>query len=188
MKRAPALIVVSLVALIAAAALLLSEDTDEPTATSAVKTGKAASGTPAQVLEGVVLEGADDKGGRWKVRAETAQADADGAVGVLNDVIFELTRPGSEAGTLVATAKKCAIDSDSSIELSGGAGIKWDQWRAQMQRAVYDMATQLISAEAGVTVTGETLRVSARTLEIDIVSDVATMSGGVKAVFEGKIK
>jgi hypothetical protein len=174
-----AALLVAIIATFALVALLMPEGGDEPTDIAETST---TTPQPAQQLEGVVLEGVDDKGGRWKVRAESAQADELGSVGKLSGIAFSLR---GDTGELKATAKNCAIDAETSIGLSGSVEIEWDQWVALMEEAFYDIKAQSVTAETGVKVTGEVLRVSGRTLEIDIQENVATVGGKVKAVFEG---
>jgi hypothetical protein len=176
-----------LAALAIAAALLIffilrpsSQDGGEE---GTIKSPSAAADSKAQAIEGLRMEGTDSKGQRWFLEADTACADAAGAVGCLQGVRLKLE---TDSGRFEAKAGKCDVFNSKNATLTGGVELLWGKWHAHLDSVNYLREEGRIFSDADVVADGEGVSVRGKGIEVDVGKGTARLTGKVHAVIGGQ--
>lgn len=140
---------------------------------------------PAQIFEGLTIEGGDPQSGLWLVTAETGTAEADGSYGKLSGVNATFT---GQKGEVTARADTCELVGDSGLKLGGDVVIGWNGWTARTQSARYLQKQSRVASDSEVLIDGDALTISGTGLEIDIAGQSARLKSRVHAVIRGVVK
>ena len=138
---------------------------------------------PAQVMEGIRLEGGGINGEKWVLTAASAVSDAAGEVGRLTDVRIEYVGKHGPVRGKAKTAERTSAG--GGFMFSGGVEVGMEEWSARTESAYYDPAKGTITSSAPVEITLKGAVVTGLGFNADINKSRATIFKNTHARIEG---
>lgn len=137
---------------------------------------------PTSVFRGVELVHQEADGDWWRLSAAEGEGWEGVGTGQLRDVRGEIRR-GGQAVTL--DAGRGEVGEFDVIRLSDGVEVRWDGYRAEVERADYGRGQGLVTSDAPVLLEGPGLQVRGRGMEVDVEKQRARVKEDVRAWIRG---
>lgn len=141
---------------------------------------------PAQMLEGVKLDGGEPGRSKWSLSAKRAEADASGEVGTLFDVALSFTAKDGMVEGEAGKAQK--LSAAGSYLFSGGVRVSRDDWSVKTGSVRYDQAAGRLWGDEPVALTAGRIDLNGSAFVADVNESWVRIKGPTHAVIKGAVK
>ena len=120
----------------------------------------------------------------WSLEAASATYSNDAQKAMFEDVqVILFMENGRE---IIVKGRQGQLDTQTNdIEIAGDVAVQDADYRLEAESIFYDHAQRKINIPVPVTISGQTFKLAARKMDVDLTSETARLTGAVEGFFSG---